>query len=192
MLKPLLITVCAIAWQYAVHVLIRASAAIRTLSIVFILLWFFWVSWKSVGDKLLLRLMAVALVVMELVTYTPYSGALNEYRHLYSGAKNCAAFIREELPSDTIFLEVNVARGSSLCPTFPRTMCSTSPTLASPRPLPLGIAPFRSGWSCVGMRTFASGRARSTRTANLSASSSRLPMARWKMADRSDGAVSQR
>lgn len=116
MLKPLLITVCAVAWQYAVHVLIRASAAIRTLSIVFILLWFFWVSWKSVGDKLLLRLMAVALVVMELVTYTPYSGALNEYRHLYSGAKNCAAFIREELPSDTIFLEVNVARGSSLLP----------------------------------------------------------------------------
>ncbi len=116
LLKPLLVVACALIYQFVVHVLIRSSAAMRTLSIFFILLWFFWVTWKNVSDKQLSRLMAVALVCMELVTYTRYPGLFNEYRYPYSDAKNCAAFIREELSPDTVFLEVNESRASSLLP----------------------------------------------------------------------------
>ena len=116
LLKPLLIAVCAVAWQFAVHVLIRASAAMRTLSIVFILLWFFWVSWKSVGDKLLLRLMAVALVVMELVTYTPYSRRSQRIPPTLFRREKLRRLYPRGTASDTLFLEVNVARASSSLP----------------------------------------------------------------------------
>ena len=130
LLKPLLVVACALIYQFVVHVLIRSSAAMRTLSIFFILLWFFWVTWKNVSDKQLSRLMAVALVCMELVTYTRYPGLFNEYRYPYSDAKNCAAFIREELSPDTVFLRSTNRALPRSCPIFLRTMCFTPPTTA--------------------------------------------------------------
>lgn len=62
------------------------------------------------------RLLALALVAMELVTYFLCPWIFNEYRYPYSGAMDCAAFIRETLPEETIFLEVNEARASALLP----------------------------------------------------------------------------
>ena len=116
LLKAFVVVALAVAFQFAVHVLIRPSSGVRTLSIFFIVLWFAWVSWPDIKDVWLRRLLALALVAMELVTYFLCPRVFNEYRYPYSDAVNCAAFIRETLPEDTIFLEVNEARASALLP----------------------------------------------------------------------------
>ncbi len=127
LLKPLLIAVFAALFQYAANVLIRTSTGMRTISLFFVFLWACWVSWPGIGDQWLRRLMAVALVALELFTYTRCADIFNDYCYPYSDAKNCAAFIRETLPSDTLFLEVNEARAASLLPYLPEDYVFYSP-----------------------------------------------------------------
>ncbi|NLD59838.1 MAG: hypothetical protein GX647_09320 [Clostridiales bacterium] len=67
----------------------------------FIVLWFLWTAW---GEARLRRLRYAMLAVILLASFGSYITAVRDLRQPYSGAKDCAAFVREEIPEDSLLL----------------------------------------------------------------------------------------
>ena len=126
--KPALIAAGAFVFQQAVHLVLRGSTAMRRLSLVIVALWAFWVAWPIVRDRLLRRLLALAMALVCVASYLPLRATpMQDLRMPYSNAKSCAEFIEATLPADALILEVGEAYCSAVLPYLPADRAFYSP-----------------------------------------------------------------
>lgn len=126
-LKPLLVVALGLTFQVVMHFAVYPSDKTRKLTCIFMLLWFAWVAWPQLPAVWLRRLLGIAVAAVLAVTYILFPMAFKDVKSLYSDAQNCAAFIRENLPADAVFLETQEAYCSALLPYLPKEYTFYSP-----------------------------------------------------------------
>lgn len=106
--KPLLITLFAIVFQVLFSALYRPFTAHRIALWVPIVLWTYWLIWPHLKPGPYRLYAAALLVVFAIVpvwanSQTPWT----DFCGTYSDSRNCADYIRENLPEDAVIYQVN-------------------------------------------------------------------------------------
>ena len=87
----------------------------KTAIFAFLPIWLLWTSWRYLQvDKQMLRLTLVNYVGLALLFLMMNSAAIYDVHNCYSDAADCAAFIRENLPSDATIFQNSTAYASSV------------------------------------------------------------------------------
>ena len=131
-LKAFIVAAAAVLYHLGLYAVLHKGHVMQLITMFFVLLWFFWVAWPKARDAWLRRVMALAMALLFAASYAAYPNVVRDIRHPFSGAEDCAAFIKDNLPAQTIFLEVNEPRTSAILPYLSEDYTFYSPYSGQP------------------------------------------------------------
>lgn len=79
-------------------------------------IWLIWVLWQSKNRKHYFYLITAVFLLLSLPSYRAISDVSRDIYMNFSGGKECALYINENIPKDAVILQSNTARFTSMVP----------------------------------------------------------------------------
>ena len=100
--------------QFAFYLLLLCTGVCKTAILALLPVWLLWVLWPRLDDRAVRACVLSVYCGVALFFIALNSFSVNDIRHPYTDAPDCAAYIKEQLPEDALIFQANTPISSAV------------------------------------------------------------------------------